>query len=382
MGLKQQGAPGGRTRKAYFRPDLPPRPHRVANTARQTAIAQAMHENTAPRNHRKEIVMKSTASAGVRIALGCAVLALAACGKKDEPPAAPAAKAPARPAATSRPPAPEATPEQQWEKKAKAYIQLNNRLQDFSHQPIEAFARQRARERAQVAQGDFKAIRTDTHYFGDSFVKNLQAALDTPADMPAADAAARQLLQATQQYLPNWKSLQDYNKAKKYEDDNGAEGKRMLPMYVEGIERINDALQKFSTAVDAVAKESNARAMAAYKASGKLLELYRSEALTAARAVADTFSSAADFKNPAKIEHANAQLAVMEAKLADMRAEHDKRKAESPKSLPMLDRHDDIHSKLTAFAGHYREARKNPQKFNDAIASFNGAIDASNMMSR
>jgi len=318
----------------------------------------------------------------VRVAVACLVLGLAACGKKDEPAAAPAAKAPARSAAASRPQAAAATPEQQWEKKANAYIQLNNALLDFSRSPMQAFAEQRARERAQVAKGDFKAVRTDTHYFGDSFARNLQAALDTPADMPAADAAARRLLEATQKYLPNWKALNDYNRAKKHEDDGGAEGKRMLPMYVEGIERIEGALQQFSTAVDGVAKESNARAMAEYKAKGKLLELYRSQALTAARAVADTFGSAADFKNPAKIEYANAQLAEMEARLADMAAEHARRKAESPKSLPMMDRHDSIQSNLTAFAGHYREARKNPRRFNDAINNFNDAINASNMMGR
>lgn len=337
--------------------------------------------------------MTPTSSTRTRVAMASLVLlGLAACGKTDDkaaasPPAASAAAAAAGSAAGKPSGAPAAAADadsasQQWDKKAQAYIQINNRLLKFNSSVNETFAQWAAQARAKVAKGDFKAIRTDTHYFDDSFVKSMKAALDNPASMPAADAAARNLLDATQKYVPNWKSLEEYNKAKKYEDDNGAEGKRMLPMYIEGVEKINDALKQFSAAVDDVAKESNAKALAAYKASGKLLELYRSEALNAARAVADTFSSAKDFKDAAKIEKANAQLAVMEAKLVDMRAEHEKRKAESPKSLPMIDRYDSIYSSLTAFAGSYREARKNPQKFNDAIGKFNDAIDASNMMSR
>lgn len=338
--------------------------------------------------------MTSTSSTRTRVTMACLVLlGLAACGKTDDkaaaPPAAPpAASAAAAAGAAGKPsgaPAAAANADsasQQWDKKAQAYIQINNRLLKFNGSVNETFAQWAAQARAKVAKGDFKAIRTDTHYFDDSFVKNIKAALEIPASMPAADAAARNLLDTTQKYVPNWKSLEEYNKAKKYEDDNGAEGKRMLPMYIEGVEKINDALKQFSAAVDDVAKESNAKALAAYKASGKLLELYKAEALNAARAVADTFSSAKDFKDAAKIEKANAQLAIMEAKLVDMRAEHEKRKAESPKSLPMIDRYDSIASSLTAFAGSYREARKNPQKFNDAIGKFNDAIDASNMMSR
>ncbi|MDQ8017789.1 MAG: DUF3829 domain-containing protein [Bordetella sp.] len=338
--------------------------------------------------------MTSTSSTRTRVAMASLILlGLAACGKTDDkaaaPPAAPPAASAAAAAGAAGQPggAPSAaanadSASQQWDKKAQAYIQINNRLLKFNGSVNETFAQWAAQARAKVAKGDFKAIRTDTHYFDDSFVKNMKSALDNPASMPAADAAARNLLDTTQKYVPNWKSLEEYNKAKKYEDDNGAEGKRMLPMYIEGVERINDALKQFSAAVDDVARESNAKALAAYKASGKLLELYKAEALNAARAVADTFSSARDFKDAAKIEKANAQLAVMEAKLVDMRAEHEKRKAESPKSLPMIDRYDSVYSSLTAFAGSYREARKNPQKFNDAIGRFNDAIDASNMMSR
>jgi hypothetical protein len=323
-----------------------------------------------------------TSSGILSIATACAVLALQGCGKQDSLPAAaappPAAAAPAGGKAPAAPVSAEAS----WDKKAQAYIRLNNGLADFNTPPNATFAQWAAEARDKVAKGDFKAIRGGIGNFGDSFVRDMKAAIAIPADMPEADAAAKDLLAAVEQYVPNWKSLEDYNTAKKFEDDNGAEGKRMLPMYREGIEKINAALDRFSGTVEGIAREASAKTMARYKSSGKLLELYNMEALAAARGVADTFDSLKDFKDQDKLARANAQLAVMEAKLAEMKAEHEKRKSESPKSLPMIDRYDAVHASLTSFAGKYRESRKDPEKFNDAVKDFNQAIDDNNRMMR
>lgn len=174
--------------------------------------------------------------------------------------------------------------------------------------------------------------------------------------------------------------MEEYNTAKKFEDDNGAEGKRMLPMYREGIEKINVALSEFSEKVDRVAKDASAKTMTQYKPVGKLLELYNMEAMAAARDIADTFNKLEDFKDQQKIAKANSQLAVMEAKLTDMKAEHEKRKAELPKSLPMIDQYDSVYSSLTSFGGKYRESKKDPEKFNEAIKEFNRAIESNNRM--
>lgn len=306
-------------------------------------------------------------------------LALTACGKSDAPPAA--GTAPAAAAAKAKPASADQA-DVQWDKKAQAYIRMNNSLTGFNNSINSVHAKWAAQAVEKVKNGDFKSIRSGITHFDDSFVKNIKEAIDTPTRMPEVDAAAQALLDVTQQYLPNWKSLEEYNKAKRYEDDNGAEGKRMLPMYREGIEKINAALAAFSASVDVVAQESTARVTAKYKANGQLMELYKMEALAAARSIADTFESSKDFKDKDKLDKANAQLVVMEAKLVDMKAEHAKRKAESPDSLPRIDRYDSIYSELTSFAGKYREARKNPEKFNDAIKGFNKAIDESNRMAR
>ncbi|RYF35270.1 MAG: DUF3829 domain-containing protein [Comamonadaceae bacterium] len=312
--------------------------------------------------------------------------ALQGCGKQESSPATASAAPPSPSSATAArvPPAakakPEATPEASWDNKAQAYIRINNGLTDFNSPRNAAFAQWAEEARARVEKGDYKSIRGGTSNFGESFIRDLKAALNNSASMPEADVAAQNLLDVVQKYLPNWKSLEQYNTAKKYEDDNGAAGKQMLPMYKEGIQQINAALNQFSAKVDVIARESSARTMARLKSEGRLLELYNMEAMAAARAVADTFNDAADFKSQAKIAQANAQLQVMETKLVEMKAEHDKRKAESPKSLPMMDQYDSVISSLTSFAGKYRESRKDPAKFNDAIQEFNRAIESSNRM--
>ena len=310
-----------------------------------------------------------------------AALCLQACGKQDAPPAA----ATTPPASASNVPAeaggkPARNIEAEWNEKAQAYIKINNELADFNSSSNAALAQWAAEGRAKVDKGDFKAIRGGTSRFGDYFVRDIKAALAIPADTPAVDAAAKNLLETVQKYLPNWKRLEEYNTAKKFEDDNGAEGRNMLPAYKEGIEKINIAIDQFSEQVDALAREASARVMARYKASGKLLELYNMEAIAAARSVANTFTQREDFKDQAKIGKANGQLQVMENKLAEMKAEHEKRKAESPKSLPMIDQYDSIYSSLTAFAGKYRESRKEPQVFNEAVEEFNRAVESNNRM--
>lgn len=310
-------------------------------------------------------------------------LVLVACGKSENKPAdkAPAATAQA-PAQSSAPKAAAKAedPEALWNQKVNKYIDVNNRVSRYLQHGKGTFAKFELENDAKVKKGDFKAIRTDTHYFDDYFVKSLKEAIAVPTSIPEVDAAAQELLAAVDKYIPNWKALEDYNKSKKYEDDKGAKGSQMLPMYVEGVDKLTQTIKTFSDKVDVVAQQAHEKRLAKYKAEGKLLEMYSLESTGAAREMLDLFSSAKDFKDPAKIEKANALLEKMETSVANMKTEHAKRKAEAPKSLPLIDQYDSIAKSLTELAGHYREARKNPEKFNDAIKAYNSAIDDMNRM--
>jgi hypothetical protein len=269
-----------------------------------------------------------------------------------------------------------------WSEKVQAYIEIGNRMRGFLSAQNETFAEWRARDAEKVKQGDFKSIRTDSHYFSESDIKNLKDALAMSGKTPELDKAANALVAAIDKYMPNWNSLQDYNKAKRYEDDAGAKGKEMLPQYVEGIAAIENAAEELSSQIDAAAKVQHEKAVAEFKKDGKLLEMHTWEALGSAEKVIDMFGDAEDFKDQAKIKQADGHIATMETNIESLKKEYAKRKAEDAESLPMIDRYDTVISELNELAGAYRESRKDPSKFNDAVGSYNDAVDALNMMNR
>ena len=270
--------------------------------------------------------------------------------------------------------------DQAWDEKVQAYIEIGNRMRGFSSPMNATFAEWRARDAAKVEAGDFKAIRTDSHFFSDSDVQNLKDAAAMAGATPELDEAANALLAALEQGLPAWSELQDYNKAKRYEDDGGAKGKELLPKYRDGIAAIESAVDALAVQVDVAAKLAHEKTVARFKADGQLLELHTWEALGSAEKVIDLFNSTDDFKNEAKIEEANAHIAAMEASITAMRGEHDKRKAEDADSLPTIDRYESLAEELSELAGNYREARKDPSEFNDVVESYNDAVDMLNMM--
>jgi hypothetical protein len=269
-----------------------------------------------------------------------------------------------------------------WSEKVQAYIKVGNRLRGFSSTLNEQFSIWRAQAAEKAEAGDFKEIRTDSHFYSDSDIKNIKDAVAMPGKMPELDKAANDLLAAVNQYLPNWNELQDYNKAKRYEDDDGAKGKAMLPMYLEGIAKIEGAVAALQVQIDAAAKVEHQKTVARFKADGQLLEMHTWEAMGSAEKVIDQFSEAEDFKDTAKVKQADANIAAMETSIAAIKQEHAKRKAEDAESLPMIDRYDTVISELNELAGNYREARKDPNNFNEVVGSYNDAIDALNMMNR
>jgi hypothetical protein len=312
-------------------------------------------------------------------------LALSACGK-DRPEEKPAVTVGdgATPSATP----PEATPasgtssDDEWHTKVQAYIKINNRLMGFSSPMNSTFAKWAEQDRQKVEKGDFKAIVTNSHYFDDNFFKDMKAAIAMPAALSAQDDAANKVLAAADALLPAWNELISYNKSKKFEDDNGAKGRELLPKYRAGMESLKAALNVFSAQVDIIAKQSSEKQLAKFKAEGKLLEMYTMEALAAGESIVNIFANAKDFKDQAKITEANAQLAKLDTCLDGMQKEYKIRKESSPKSIPMIDRYDSVVSNLTELAGKYREARKSPEKFNDVVKQYNDAVDAYNMMQR
>lgn len=277
-----------------------------------------------------------------------------------------------------------ASADKSWDEKVQTYIRFGNSVRRFVSSDNQTFAAWRERDEKKVAAGDFKAIRTDVSSFDAQKIEELKKAIAMPGKTPELDTAANALLAALDKGMPAWEELVEYNKAKRFEDDGGAKGKSLLPAYREGIASIKTAVIKLSDEIDKASKLAHEKTLAKYKADGKLLEMHTLEGMGAAEKIVDMFNTEADFKDEAKLQQANALIAAVEASAKSITDEHAKRKAlgDEKSDLPRLDSYDDVVDSLNTFAGHYREARKDPEKFNDAVKEYNDMVDSYNRMSR
>ena len=265
--------------------------------------------------------------------------------------------------------------EADWLKKSRAHIRLSNRMTGF------LVDRRARRSEMEAMLGNFKSVRSDDHYFCDVLINDLREAIAMPGTMVEVDAAARQVLSAIESYVPNWRALQEYNKAGLYKEDEGKKGREMLPMYVEGIDALRAAVGKFNDSVGVISRQSHKKVLARYKAEGRLLEMHTWEAIGAARNIIETFNDAEDFKDGARIDFADSQLALIEKSIERMKVEHARRKKYDRQSLPAVDRYDSVLSSLVDFADYYRSARQNPTRFRGSVSRFNRAVSDVNMMS-
>lgn len=267
-----------------------------------------------------------------------------------------------------------------WNEKVQAYIVVSNRLVRFDDFAFQGEYAQR--RRAEVDKGDFTAVIDGLGFIDETLLASLKEAIAKPAVLPAQDAAAKNVLAALEELKPTWSELVDYNKSRKFDDDGGARGRELLPKYRTGMDKLKSALLVFFQQTDVLSNQSHQKQLARFKAEGKLLEMHTVEAIGAAESIVKGFKTLEDLRNPGKIDAANARLAFLETSLQGMNREYQARKASASKSLPLIDQYETIYSKLNEMAGLYREARKDPVKFNDVTDRFNDAVEAYNMMTR
>lgn len=258
--------------------------------------------------------------------------------------------------------------------KTNQYIMLNNDLMTFWSDPNATTFELEAREKhdREIAKGNSIFIRSASSV--ERAQKQLAKTLELKTDLGELDKAAKELKETIDAILPNWKEIEDYNSAQKYEDDGGKKGKELLPAYADGLKKLKVAYDKFDQLVaEAVVVEKNKR-MAEYKAKGLMLELHTEEAMGNARQMLELFNDVKDFKNKEKIEKANALLAELDAHLDEIKKMNEKASAEGKPTGSS----EAIHRKLVSFTANYREARKNPQSYNAMVKEYNYAIEEFN----
>lgn len=261
--------------------------------------------------------------------------------------------------------------------KINEYVELSNSLRDYFHKDNAYFEENRIKNLAKAKSGDFKAINTDI-----STIERTQKKFEEIATMSGSivgvDDAAKAYLEVIKDTLPNWKELEAYNKAKKYEDDKGAKGKELLVKYNEDQAKLLVAQENFDKVFKVALDQEKVKRIAEFKAKGQLLELHANQAMEKAGQILEVFNSTADFKNQAKIDQANTLLAELDTELNAMDKEYQTQKAAN--KLAAGNRWDSVHSKLTSFTGKYREARKDPKRYTDMVSDYNDAIEDYNRM--
>ncbi len=270
--------------------------------------------------------------------------------------------------------------------KVNDYIKLNNSLMDTNSlaSRSEYFAQQAAKTEEAVKKGDFKKIKSS------SAISNASESLEkilakTDAKLAELDKSAEELKTAIDTHLPKWEELEAYNKAKKYEDDDGAKGKELLPNYLEAQEKLQAAREKFDVQVKIAGAIEKDKRIAEYKKEGRMLELSTEEAMEKAAQMLAMFESEKDLKDKTKIEQTNKMLVELEAHLEQMQKEQKLAEEEKEKNkgkgggIRNLSSYNSIHSYLIDFTANYREARKgNFRKYNSMVSDYNRAVGSIN----
>lgn len=282
--------------------------------------------------------------------LTCCALALSGCGDKT-PPSAAKPVAPAQSAVNHD--------QDNRVEKGNLYIDVYNEIADYK-----SHGQKTAAMMEDMGMGK-KPPKGDHYEYMDTYLdlyqktsEKLHKAQSMPGKVEELDGAGQELLQAVDAALPNMATLDTYQKAQKYEDDKGAAGFPMQKQLVADLEKIDAAYEKLDQQLNAYQKAERAKKLAQLKASGDLPMLNAQEGLDAAEEIINTFNELDDLKDAAKIDKANAALAVLENKAEAMQVEYQKEKQKA--SHRNTGGFDMLHTNMVDFASAYREMRKDP----------------------
>lgn len=285
--------------------------------------------------------------------------------------------------ASSKPTAPVIDQEKQEyliAKKTSQYIKATNAFGSGALDGTSAWPDKERKVKAGIEKKDYRVVESFL-YFSSSghnrLLENLKKALDDKeVQLPNLDGKAEGLVVALDKLVPVWQKLEQYNKTKKFEDDNGAQGKELMETFTPAYYEVEKLYAEFAASVSEAADELKKKRMERYKQEGRMLELYSEESIELARGILKQFSSTKDFKKKEKVDAANALLAQLEEKLELQMTEYKKAESEGKKPNSY---YSSINDQLNSFIGNYRKARKDPNTWVEYMyADFNRAIGSYN----
>ena len=270
----------------------------------------------------------------------------------------------------------ESSTDHDYSSKVNEYTRINNRVTQFwggdsTNSSLKRMYLERVeRSEKGIVKGDFKLILSADKLA--SAAEDITKAQEkyASAKIDELDTAAKHLADTINTYLPKWKELEEYNKAKRYEDDFGAKGKELLPNYVEAQPKIKAAYEAFEIIRAQEAKKAKEKQISQLKKEGLLYELYTEEAMAKAEQIVMLFQDEKNIKDKLKIEEANKLLEALEVDLTNLKKEAEEKK----ESMSM-------HDSLIRFSASYREFRKDTKdvnNYNSMITGYNSMIESYN----
>ena len=262
--------------------------------------------------------------------------------------------------------------ETEYLNKVAGYVNINNDLRKYwrgGNLDSSFFQEQREKAKEKVEKGDFTQIVSGDSFerIAENIVKHQEKYAGT--DLAELDKAAKNLADTINQNMPKWKELKEYNEGKRYEDDDGAKGKELLPNYLEAQTKIMAAYEAFDNIAKVESKKAKEIRIAKMKKEGLTYDLYTEEALAKAEKIVMLFSDEKSIKDKAKIEEANAILVELESDLSELK----KIAEEEKESLSM-------HDSMVRFTARYRDFRKSPSvnSYNSLVSQYNSTVESFN----
>lgn len=286
---------------------------------------------------------------------------------------------------------PAATPAPAPQKSERQKIaELSGKISDYTRADNDLIDKSSEwRQSAEVAKkGNYKVMGGNVGWgawMPESILRNLNNAIDKNPEpvIPELDRKAALLRDNLKTLLPQWKELESYAKAKRYEDDKGVQAKAMMQEFLKTFTEFETLSKDFSAELAQQRNVLKVEMRKIYEAEGKFVQINTDDAIASARQLINLFHSGKDLKNDKKYQEADALLQEMEGKIDAARKAIEQAKADGKK---VDSYYESVLNHLDRFSGRYRSLKKirNVQEmqfligiFNDTIGSYNSIRERS-----
>lgn len=263
--------------------------------------------------------------------------------------------------------------------KYNAYVHLSNSLSSIWIKEFKMDQQQEDKRQERLNKGDYTAVIFSKTLLSD-IQKTADKAINLPGQVANIDETAQQIQSDLTALITIKAQLDDYNAAKKYEDDGGQLGRTLLPEYILLEKNLQKNYLTLLQETQDTERLIEAEMRKEYLKKGDTLALDAIDSINHAVKITDLFNNEEDFKNPETINQANEILTKLDKNLESIKAQC------IDKTIPTKSndciRYKAMYNPMIRFTANYRDFRKDREysekTYNSMIIQLNYAIDKYN----